>query len=103
MIDLDAFADDVLNTDAFAVEATYNPSGGQGKTIKVAFENPYFAAQGVGEAGVSSSSPGATCKAPDVVDAARGDTLEINDVTWYVVDVQPDGDVFTVLILSRDP
>lgn len=102
MIDFDRFADDVLSTEAFGQEATFIPSGGQGKAIKVVFDNAFSAMQGLGEAGVSSSSPQAECKSTDVDGAARGDTLRVGDTTYYVTEAQPDGFGMTLLILSKD-
>lgn len=102
MIDFDAFADDVLNMDAFAQEVTWTPSGGQGKTINAVFDNSFVAVEGVGDAGVSSSMPSVLCKASDVTGAGRGDTVVRNSVTYYVTEAQPGDDGFTTLILSKD-
>lgn len=102
MIDLSDFADDVLDPDAFGQEAFYKPVTGQNKTINVVFEAPYSAPEGVGIVGVSDSAPTALCKTADVSDAARGDELDIGDVTYTVTEVSPDGDGFTVLRLSRE-
>jgi hypothetical protein len=102
MIDLSDFIDDVLDTEAFGQEAFYKPAGGGNKTIRVVFEAPYSAPEGVGIVGISDSAPTALCKTSDLEDAARGDTLDIVDVTYTVTEVLPDGDGFTTLRLSRE-
>ena len=102
MIDFDAFAEDVLSTDAFGQEAVWIPAGGQGKTVKAVFENSFVAIEGIGDAGISSSMPSVTCKTLDVEGAARGDVLRIDDTDYNVVEARPDGAGFTVLILSKD-
>src|SRR3989304_10294925 len=102
MIDFDSFADDVLSTDAFAQEVVYTPSGGQWKTIKAVFENAFIAMEGIGDVGVSSSVPSVLCKASDVADAARGDTVIVDETTYYITEGRPDGDGFMLMFLSKD-
>jgi len=102
MIDLSAFADDVLDTDVFGQEATWTHSGAGAVTINVVMEDPYSAPEGVGIVGVSDSGPTALCKASDVSNAARGDTLAVGGVTYYVTESMPAGDGFAVLRLSKE-
>jgi len=102
MIDLSAFADDVLDTDVFGQEATWTHSGAGAVTINVVMEDPYSAPEGVGIVGVSDSGPVAICKASDVSDAARGDTLLVGGVTYNVTEVMPSSDGFTILRLSME-
>lgn len=102
MIDLNPFIDDVLDTDIFGQEALWSPVTGASKTIKGVFENAFLGIQGLGEAGVSSSTPTFLCKTTDTVDAHRGDTLYFNEKTYYLQEVRPDGDGFTTLILSLE-
>lgn len=106
MLDFDAFNAEVLDTDAFAREAVYLPSGGSVATIPVILETPYSAPEGVGIAGVSDNAPSALCRTVDAPDAARGDTLTLDvngtDVTFTVVEAMPDGDGMTTLRLSRE-
>lgn len=102
MIDFDAFADDVLSTDAFAQAATWTHAGGVPTTINVVLDTEYAAPEGVGIAGVSGAAPIAICKTSDVPGAARGDTLVVDGTTYYVTEAMPDGDGFTTLRLSRE-
>ena len=102
MIDFDAFAEDVLSTDAFGEPVIYRPSGGQGRSINVVFAEPFASVQGLGEVGVGSSSPSVICKSSDVEDAARGGEIIRDEITWYVVEPQPEDGGFTRLILSKD-
>ena len=101
MIDLSSFADDVPDTDAFAQEASWT-HGGAPATINVILDTEYSAPEGVGITGVSDAAPVALCKASDVTGAARGDTLLVDGVTYYVTEAMPNGDGFTVLRLSRE-
>ena len=102
MIDFDLFAKDVLSVEAFAQAATYTPAGGQGKSVFVVMETEYSAPDGSGLTGVSTSAPIATCRASDMENAARGDTLRVGTVTYNVTEVLPDGGGFIMLRLSRD-
>jgi hypothetical protein len=102
MINLDPFIDDVLSTDIFGQEALWSPATGASKTIRGIFENAFLGVVGLGEAGVASSTPTFLCKSTDVVDAHRGDTLYLNETTYYIQEVRPDGDGFTLLILSLE-
>lgn len=92
---------DIFFTD-FAVDATYTPSGGTAKGIKVVFDNEYAVVSLAGDVAIESVSPAAHCKDSDIIGAKHGDTLVINSVTYYVIGIQPDGTGITILILSRD-
>ncbi len=102
MVDLSDFIDEILDPYGFGVEATWTPSGGQGKAIHVVFENSFIALEGVGDVGVASSMPTVLCRSSDVEGAARGDAVEVNGTTYNVVESRPDGDGFTLLVLSKD-
>lgn len=102
MIDLSAFADDVLDTAAFSQEAVWVPVVGGPKTIKAILDTEYSAPEGVGIVGVSDAAPVALCKASDVSDAKRGDSLSVGEVDYTVTEVMPHGDGFTTLRLSRE-
>lgn len=94
----------IFNTDEIAEDAAYIRAGFPAVTIPVIFEDPFVAIQGLGDAGVGGTVPVARCKTTDVANASRGDTLKIDDVTYYVQEVQPDGRPgVTLLILSKDP
>ena len=102
MIDFDGFVDDVLDLNAFGRLVTYIPNGGQGKSVRIVFDNSFLSVQELGDASVASASPVAFCKTSDVESAARGDSMVIGDTTYYVTEVQPDGYGMTTLILSKD-
>ena len=93
--------DDIFLTD-FAVDATYTPSGGVVKTIKVVFDSEYLSVQVVGDVGVESETPTAHCKTSDLTGVKHNDTLVIEGTTYYVTEIHPDGTGMTLLILSKD-
>ncbi len=84
----------------FGVSATYTHAGTPA-TISVIFDNEYVPAN-LGGIEVESLGPAATCKTSDVSNAAHGDTVVINSVTYYITGVHPDGTGMTVLLLSRN-
>lgn len=93
-----AFTEDLaqfLDTDDFAVAATYNGS----TTVNGILDQEYYEV-GVGDAGVESSQPVFLCRTADVPAAAHGDTLLIDAITYKVRGVQPDGTGLTRLALK---
>ena len=101
-IDFDAFNREVTSKTAFGGDVTYTLAGGASKVIEGVFDNAYLAAQGLGDAGVGTSSPAITVLSSDVVGVSRGDTVVVGGTTYYVVEPQPNGSGLTVLILSRN-
>lgn len=98
-----AFTEDLAPFFAdFGVSAIYTPVGGVAATITVIFNKDYSLPQGVGEVGIPTSAPVATCKTADVSTASRGATLVIDGVTYNVIEVAPDGTGITHLRLSED-
>lgn len=95
--EIDALFDPILT-----VDATYTPSGGVVKTIKVVFDSEYLSVQVVGDVGVESASPAAHCKTSDLTGVKHNDTLVIEGTTYYVTEIHPDGTGMTLLILSKD-
>ena len=83
-------------------DAIYIRAGFPSEPIIVIFENDFISAQGIGEIGVGTSVPMAICKTSDVLNAARGDTLKIDDTTYKIIEVRPDGAGITMLYLSKD-
>jgi hypothetical protein len=83
--------------------ATYTRAGHPAAAIEVLFVREFVAVEGLGEAGVGSSSLMAHCLTADVPSAARGDTLAVDGTTYYVHEARADGAGVTVLILSEDP
>ena len=88
-IDSDVFLAD------FGVTALYNGT----TSITVIFDNAYEAVEMNGVI-MEARGPQAQCKTTDVPNAAHGDTLLINTVTYTVHEVQPDGTGFTTLMLK---
>ena len=85
--------DTFLDLDHFAVTATLNEVA-----VKVIFDDT-FAAFELGAEGRSITALG---KSSDLINAAHGDEISINQVDYSVVGVQPQGDgAFTLLILKR--
>ena len=84
--------------DGFAVLATF-----KGETISVIVDDDYYTVQGE-EVDISSSQLAAHCRTEDVVTAAQGDTLTIEDGDhagdYTISNVRPDGTGVTVLALE---
>lgn len=87
----------LLNTDEFAVEAIFNSVD----TINVIFDNSSVPVLDVDTGGIIMAGPQATCKSSDVPDA-KGKTLKIDTVIYYIKEAQDDGTGVTILRLSRD-
>jgi hypothetical protein len=94
--DLDTF----INDDDFAVDAIYTPVEGDSKIIKVIFDNAYK--QMNLQTGVESGGTSAQLKSSDVEDIAKDDTLEINDIAYNIIGIEPDGTGMIVVRLSED-
>lgn len=95
--DIDIFFD----TYEFAKSANLVSAGAGSKTIKVIFENNYQD-MNIYTGIVESAGPQAQAKTSDVTGAAHGDTLEIDNITYYIKGIQPNGTGITILILSKD-
>jgi len=54
----------------------------------------------MGEIEVRNAAPSARCKTEDVSTAVKGDTLVIDSVTYYIIDIEPINTDETVLHLS---
>ena len=80
----------------FAVDAIYNGES----EIDVIFDKAWFQ-DTPGSAGMTASQPMALAMDADVPDAAPADTLVIDDVTYTVTEVHPDGTGLTMLMLRR--
>lgn len=103
MMDLSAFNADFFGG-TFDEEGDYTPAGGQARPVRVIFDNEYQAAKfEPADAGIESSGPRATCRESDVQGIAHGDTLQIRSITWYVLEIRPDGTGLVTILLSRDP
>ena len=90
--DLDLFFTD------FGVEATYNL-----KTITVLFDKNYKVIEPFGDGtAVESYGPAVTCKSSDVEGIKQANRFTVNNIDYYVKEVQDDGTGITVLLLSED-
>jgi len=90
---------DVLD---FGSPAVYTPNGGSPKSIVVILDAPFHitSAQGIE---YQSAEPQCVCKTSDVSDANDQGTIQIQNVTYNIREVEPDNNGFTRLILTRDP
>lgn len=57
----------------------------------------------IGDVEVRNAAPTARCITANVSTAARGDTLAISGVTYYIMDIEPINTEETVLHLSLNP
>ena len=90
--DLDTFFTD------FGIEAVYNLV-----TITVLFDKNYKVIEPFQDGNVIESyGPAATCKSSDVEGITQGERMTINDIDYYIKEVQNDGTGITVLLLSED-
>lgn len=71
-----------------------------GKEVTVIFDDEFKMAVPMG-ADVESSSPSAIAMSSDVEGLAHGDTVEIREITFKIVEIKPDGTGFTMLVLSE--
>lgn len=81
---------------------TGQPVTYKGQTVRVCFRLRYRRAELSGDVAIESTVPAAIGKTTDFADAAHGDTIDVDGVTYYVLEIQPGDDGFTRLILSRD-
>jgi hypothetical protein len=85
--------DSFLNTDDFAVDATLD-----GVPVTGVFYDSYFEAFD-NEPGVSTSLPRFWLKAEDAIDPV-GKELIVEAISYTVVETQPDGNGFSLLVLN---
>ena len=95
--DLTAF----LQTDEFADTVVVTLQDGRTLSVVGIFDDPYLNAQ-LGEYELDTTRPRLTCRAGDVVEVGRGDTVTIDGETFDVMtSPQPDGTGMAVLDLAR--
>lgn len=89
-----------FDNNPFAETISYTGYGLAAASIKAQFEDPYqlTSAQGIE---YQNANPNCLCKTSDVPTADDRATIIRNAVTYYVMDVQPDGTGITRLILSK--
>lgn len=84
--------------DTFGVEATWTTAAGAGKDIVVIFDKGPVEAPG----GYQNTQISALCKSSDVEGVADGDTILVDNVTYYIIAVEEEATGTTKLILSKD-
>jgi len=85
----------------FGDRATYTPQGGQATQINGIFDNEYALIDAGGGVGVASREPKFQTETINVPNAADGDTLVVNSITYKVRVVEPDGTGTTTLMLEK--
>lgn len=93
---------DTLFDPTITSQALYRQSGGMQYTITVVFSKAYQMLNILdGGIGVDSTSPIAICRTNDIPMPQIGETLEVDNTTYYITGVQPDGSGLTTIILSE--
>ena len=94
-----------LNSDEFGDGATYTPVTGSPATFTGIFDAPHTAID-IGEISVSDRRPTFLCRASDVPAGAKGgnagDTLLVDGTTYRVIDLEPDGQGMTRIVLGAN-
>ncbi len=90
-----------LDTNAHGSSASITING-SASSIKVILNKDYFAIDpGLGME-VEGTQPVVTGRSSDMTNVEIGDTIQINSVTYNIINVQPDGvNGFTTLILEQ--
>lgn len=93
--DLDVF----FNDEEFTEIATLS----NGLSISVYFDEKDDVVFDTGlDSDVSASVPSATCKSVDVASMRHGDSVVVNSITYYVIDMDPPQNGVRKLYLSKD-
>lgn len=89
-----------FDTDAHGVSAviTINSSS---STISIIFNNEYFAIDPGTGMQIDGTQPVVTGRSSDMSGVDNADTISINSVAYNIVDVQPDGQGVTQLVLEE--
>jgi hypothetical protein len=91
---------DVIDQMANVTASYVYAAGGTADDIPGIFENGYRAFD-LGGVAVESNQPELSVKTSDLTSPARGDTVEIDDITYTVRDIRPDNEGLTVLVLTE--
>jgi hypothetical protein len=93
--DLDVFFNDAEFADVAVLE--------NGTSVAVYFDEKDDVVFDAGlDSDVSASVPSVTCKASDVVDVRHGDALILNNMTYFVIDMDPPQSGVRKIYLSED-
>lgn len=91
-----------LNTNDFAVEASWTPQGGEeATTLKGLFWSPGELVS-IGEVNVSLENYMIELPSESVDGAGINSTCVVNGTTYYAIEFLPDGHGFTKVALSLD-
>ena len=95
--DHDAF----LNDDFLSRDAVWTPAGLPRKTLRVAFSLGVEDVTLGGDIVPQGAIAQAGCKSADVEGIKQKETLEIDDVTYVILKIQPDETGWTTLFLGK--
>lgn len=93
-----------LNSDEFGDSAVYTKLAGGTATFTGIFDAPHIAID-LGEVSISDRRPTFVCRTADlpsgVAGGDSGDTLEVDGITYKVIDLEPDGQGMTRIVLGK--
>lgn len=93
-----------LNSDEFGDSATYTLIAGGGATFTGIFDAPHIAIE-FGDVAISDRRPTFLCRTSDVPSGAvggdAGDTLLVDGTTYRIIDLEPDGQGMTRIVLGK--
>ncbi|HHD7442496.1 TPA: head-tail joining protein [Citrobacter braakii] len=69
--------------------------------IEAVFDNPYARVDIPGGGKITTSEPSFTAHDRDITELQKKDTVSIQDIVWYVKELQPDGSGITRVFLSK--
>lgn len=90
------------NPQDFGTVARYTHDGAPTKRIHGLFYPKYEQGDGL-DYQQANTAPAFAAHSADVEDVESGDEIEINEVTYYVIDPQEDEDGMRLLMLSEHP
>ena len=90
--------DEFLDPGEFGTWALISRPGGQARRVAGIYDDPYLAGD-LGQYTADTSQPRFTCKAEDVVDVARGDTVLIGRQVYDVLSA-PQGDGTGIAVIE---
>lgn len=90
-----------FDVDDFGTAATYTPVGGEAVTVNGIFDNPQASRNATDLLDITIPAPQFVCRTSDVANAAEGDSLVVNSVSYTVRVVLTDGTGVSTLLLER--
>lgn len=92
-----------LNSDEFGDSAVYTKAAGGSATFTGIFDAPHTAID-IGDVSISDRRPTFLCRTADIpvgaVGGGGGDTLLVDGTTYRVVELEPDGQGMTRIVLG---